>query len=84
VSFTFAGTAHLAARHFLRDVASRRTIAQKEARLTASAAGSSTEQSVASLSKALDDFSHGIASTIREFIQPNTKQSAMERNAGSD
>jgi hypothetical protein len=79
-----AGTAHLAARYFLRDVASRRTIAEKEARLTASAVGSSTEQSVASLSKALGDFSLGIADAIREVIQPHTNQSALERKAGSD
>jgi uncharacterized lipoprotein YmbA len=70
-----AGTAHLAARWLLRDVASSQTIAKQEARLTASAAGSSTQQSVASLSKALGDFSVGIANLIREFVQPNTTQS---------
>ena len=64
-----AGTAHLAARWFLRDVASRQTIAEKETRLTASGAGTSTEQSVASLSKALGDFSVAIANVIREFVQ---------------
>ena len=79
------GTAHLVARYFLRDVASRQTIAEKEARLTASAAGSSTEQSVASLSKALGDFSVGVASVIHEFVQPNTRQSVVEsERPGSD
>ena len=63
-----AGTAHLVARWFLRDVASRQTIAEKETRLTASGAGTSTEQSVASLSKALGDFSVAIANVIREFV----------------
>ena len=38
------GTAHLAARYFLRDVASGQTIATKEARLTATATDRSTEQ----------------------------------------
>ena len=60
------GTAHLAARYFLRDVASGRTIATREARLTATATDRSTEQSVASLSKALGDFSVGIANVVRE------------------
>ena len=60
------GTAHLAARYSLRDVASGQTIATKEARLTATGTGRSTEQSVASLSKALGDFSVGIANVIRE------------------
>ena len=59
-----AGTAHLAARWLLRDVASRQTIAEKETRLTDSAAGGSTEQSVASLSQALGDFSVEIAKVI--------------------
>jgi uncharacterized lipoprotein YmbA len=63
-----AGTAYLAARWFLRDVATKQTIALKEVRLTAPAAGSSAEQSVASLSKALGDFSVGIANLIREFV----------------
>ena len=79
-----AGTAHLVARWLLRDVAGRQTIAEKETRHTSPAAGASTEQSVASLSKALGDFSLGIANAIREFIQPNPKQSALERKAGSD
>jgi uncharacterized lipoprotein YmbA len=70
-----AGTAYLAARWFLRDVARRQTIAEKEVRLTAPAAGSSTEQSVASLSKALGDFSVAIANVIREFVHPYTTQS---------
>jgi len=60
------GTAHLAARYVLRDVANGQTIATKEAWLTATAADRSTEQSVASLSKALGDFSVGIANGIRE------------------
>jgi uncharacterized lipoprotein YmbA len=60
------GTAHLTARYFLRDVATGQTIATKEARLTATATDRSTEQSVASLSKALADFSVGIANVIRE------------------
>jgi uncharacterized protein len=74
-----AGTAHLAARWILRDVASRQTIAQNEANLTATAAGTSSEQPVASLSKALGDFSLGIAKVIREFVQPDTMQSAELR-----
>jgi uncharacterized lipoprotein YmbA len=61
-----AGTAHLAARWLLRDVASRQTIAEKETRLTDSAGGGSTEQSVASLSQALGDFSVEIAKVIGE------------------
>ena len=60
------GTAHLTARYFLRDVKSGQTIATKEARLTATATDRSTEQSVASLSKALGDLSVGIANVIRE------------------
>jgi uncharacterized protein len=80
-----AGTAHLAARWFLREVASRHTIADKEVRLTASAVGTSTEQSVASLSKALGDFSVGIASVIREFVQPDSTQSVVgSRRPGMD
>lgn len=74
-----AGTAHLAARWFLRNVACRQMIAEKEARLTAPAAGNSTEQTVASLSKALGDFSVAIANVIREFVQPHTTQSAVGR-----
>ena len=69
-----AGTAHLVARWFLRDVASRQTIAEKETRLTASGAGTSTEQSVASLSKALGDFSVAIANVIREFVHSSGTQ----------
>jgi uncharacterized lipoprotein YmbA len=72
-----AGTAYLAARWLLRDVARRQTIAEKEVRLTAPAAGSSTEQSVASLNKALGDFSVAVANVIREFVQPYTTQSAV-------
>jgi uncharacterized lipoprotein YmbA len=60
------GTAHLTARYFLRDVATGQTIATQEARLTATATDRSTEQSVASLSRALGDFSVGIANAIRE------------------
>jgi uncharacterized lipoprotein YmbA len=65
-----AGTAHLAARWLLRDVASRQTIAEKETSLTDSTPGGSTEQSVASLSQALGDFSVEIAKVIRETVQP--------------
>jgi uncharacterized protein len=72
-----AGTAHLAAHWFLRDVAKRQTIAEKEVRLTTTAAGRSTEQSVASLSKALGDFSGEIAAAIREFVRPDLTQSAV-------
>ena len=61
-----AGTAHLAARWVLRDVASRQTIAEKETRLSDSAAGGSAEQSVASLSQALGDLSVEIAKVIGE------------------
>ena len=60
-----SGTARLAARYFLRDVASGRTIATRESRLTATATGRATEQSVASLSKVLGDFSVEIAGVIR-------------------
>ena len=70
-----AGTAHLAARWLLRDVASRQTIAEKETRLTDSAAGGSTEQSVASLSQALGDLSVEIAKVICETVQHCIPQS---------
>jgi uncharacterized lipoprotein YmbA len=63
------GTAYLAARYFLRDVANGRTIATKEARLTVTATDRSTEQSVALLSKALGNFSVGIANVIREHLE---------------
>jgi hypothetical protein len=79
-----AGTAHLVARWFLRDVATRETIAAKEVHLTASAEGASTEQLVASLSKTLGDFSVGIASAIREFLRHNTTQSVVGRRPGLD
>ena len=79
-----AGTAHLVARWFMRDVATRQTIAEKEVRLTASAEGTSTEQLVASLSKTLGDFSVGIASAIREFLRHNTTQSVVGRRPGLD
>ena len=72
-----AGTAHLAARWLLREVASRQTLADKEVRLSASAVGTSTEQSVASLSKALGDLSMGIADGIREFIPPCSAPSVV-------
>jgi uncharacterized lipoprotein YmbA len=74
-----AGTAYLAAQWLLRDVATRQTIAEKEVRLTVPSTGSSTEQSVASLSQALGDLSVGIGNVIREFVEPNTKQSAVGR-----
>jgi hypothetical protein len=64
-----SGTSFLAARWFLRDVATRQTIAGQEVRLTAPAAGGSSEQSVASLSKALGEFSAGIADLIRGLVQ---------------
>jgi uncharacterized protein len=70
-----AGTAHLAARWLLRDVASRRTIAEKETRLTDSAAVGSTEHRVASLSQALGDFSVEIAKVICETVQHCIPQS---------
>lgn len=66
------GTAYLAARYFLRDVANGRTIATKEARLTVTATDRSTEQSVALLSKALGNFSVGIANVIREHLEAGT------------
>jgi uncharacterized protein len=72
-----AGTAQLVGRWFLRDVARRQTIAEKETRLTASGAGTSTEQSVASLSKALGDFSVAIANVIREFVHSYSTQSTV-------
>jgi uncharacterized protein len=71
-------TAYLAARYFLRDVASGQTIATNETRLTATATDRSTEQSVALLSKALGDFSVGIARMIRERLEagvPATNES---------
>ena len=74
-----AGTAYLAAQWLLRDVATRQTIAEKEVRLTVPSTGSSTEQSVASLSQALGDLSVGIGNVIREFVEPNTTQSAVGR-----
>jgi uncharacterized lipoprotein YmbA len=66
------GTAHFAARYFLRDVARRQTIAESEARLTATATDRGTEQPVASLSKALGDFSVEAANMIREVVQHET------------
>jgi uncharacterized lipoprotein YmbA len=70
-----AGRAQLVARWLLRDVASRQTIAEKETHLTASAAGGSTEQSVASLSQALGDFGVEIAKVICETVQHCIPQS---------
>jgi uncharacterized lipoprotein YmbA len=64
-----SGTAHLAARWLLRDIAKRQTIARSEARQSVSATGPSTEQSVASLSKALGNFSVEIARVIGETVQ---------------
>jgi uncharacterized lipoprotein YmbA len=72
-----AGTAHLVGRWSLRDVARRQTLAEKETRLTASGGGTSTEQSVASLSKALGDFSLAIAGVIRELIHSDSTQSTI-------
>jgi uncharacterized lipoprotein YmbA len=73
-----AGTAHLAAHWLLRDGRRRQTIAEKEVRLTTRAAGSSTEHSVASLSKALRDFSEDIADAIREPVRSDLAHSAVE------
>ena len=70
-----SGTAHLAARWFLHDVASRQTIIERETRLTAPGADTSTEQSVASLSKALGEFSVTLANGIREFVHSYSRQS---------
>jgi uncharacterized lipoprotein YmbA len=64
-----SGTAHLAAHYVLRDVATGQTIATKDAWLTAAATDRSTEQSVSSLSRALGDFSVGIARMIRERLE---------------
>lgn len=79
-----AGTAQLAARWFLRDVSSGQALVHSEAHLSATAPGTSSEGPVASLSKALGDFSVKIANRIREIVQPNTTQSALERKVGSD
>ncbi len=64
-----AGTAHVAARWLLRDVARRQTIADREVRLTASAAASPIEQPVASLSQALGELSREIAGVISEVVR---------------
>ena len=72
-----AGKAHLAARWFLHEDKSRQTIAEREIRLTASGAGISTEQSVASLSKALGAFSVAIANTVRELVHSYSTQSTV-------
>lgn len=70
-----AGTAHLAARWFLREVTSRQTIAEREIHLTASGEGISTEQSVASLSKALGEFSVRLADAVGELVHSHRTQS---------
>jgi hypothetical protein len=72
-----AGTAHLAARWALNEVTSRRMIAEREIRVTVSGAGISTEQSVAALSKALGEFSVGIANAVREFVHSYSTQSTV-------
>jgi uncharacterized lipoprotein YmbA len=72
-----AGTAHLAAHWFLRDVTRRQTIAEKEVRLSTAAAGSSTEQTVASLSKALGDLSVVIADAVRASVRTDLTQSVV-------
>jgi uncharacterized lipoprotein YmbA len=64
-----AGTAHLAARWLLRNVATRETIAEKQVQLTASAAASPIEQPAASLSQALGNFSREIAGAIGEVLR---------------
>jgi uncharacterized lipoprotein YmbA len=79
-----SGMAHLDARWLLRDVANRQPIARKEARQSATAAGPSTEQSVASLSKALGDFSVEIANAIREVVRPDARQAVIESRPGSE
>jgi uncharacterized lipoprotein YmbA len=80
-----SGTAYLGARWSLRHVAARQTIAEEEVRLTTPSAGKSAEQSVASLSKALGDFSTGIANGIRGVVQTDTPRSVSGReNAGLD
>lgn len=71
-----AGTAHLAARWFLRDVAGGQTTAEKETRLAVSGASTSAEKSVESLSRALGDFSVAIADEIRERVHPYGAQSS--------
>jgi hypothetical protein len=73
------GTAHLVARYFLRDLARRQRIVEKEVRLTATAAGSSTERSVASLSKALGEFSVGIANAVRGLSTPTVRNQPLKR-----
>lgn len=78
-----AGTAHLAARWFLHEVKSRQTIAEREIRLTASGAGISTEQSVASLSKALGEFSVGIANAVRESVHSYSTLSTVGAGNGT-
>ena len=72
-----AGRAQLVARWFLREVAGGHTIAHNEAHLTATAAGTSSEWPVASLSEALSNFSLGIASVIRQLVQPESTQAAV-------
>ena len=72
-----AGTAHLVGRWFLRDVARGQSIAEQETRLTASGAGTSTEQSVASLSQALGDLSVAIANVIRESLHSYSTRSIV-------
>jgi uncharacterized lipoprotein YmbA len=64
-----AGTARLGARWFLRAGARRQLIAEKESRLSALATGSSSEQSVAGLSRVLSDFSVEVAGVIGETVQ---------------
>ena len=64
-----AGTTLLAARWLLRDLAGRQTLMEKETRLTEPAAGGSAEQSVASLSRALADFSAEVAKAICDTAQ---------------
>jgi uncharacterized protein len=63
------GMAHLVARYSMRDVGSRQMIVGKEVSLTALATGSSTEQAVESLNKALGNFSVAIAKGIGEFVR---------------
>jgi uncharacterized protein len=72
-----AGTAHLAARWLLRDVALGQTLAEKEVRLTASAAATPIEQPVASLSQALGELSREVASGISELVRATGSRSRV-------
>jgi uncharacterized protein len=70
-----SGMAQLAARWYLRDVASGGLMAERQVRLTASAPASSSEHTVAALSQALGDFSREIAGAIGESLRTVTSGS---------